>query len=368
MRRRRRRSAEKLSPARRQLRLRHVGAPDAGLGHALSARGRAGQFRLHRRRFRGGLPLHRVPPAGTLRRFAARHRRGHRRFSAQLQGIDHGADRAPERAPEPAAQRLDRDRRRHGDEHSAAQLGRARRSLLPPHRQPAAPVRGNRGNRQGTGLSDGRLHLRHGRHSAVSAHGPRDRESPRRRARRGNQERLRADRHHGNSLQRQPRGARQTHRGTRESEGAHGSPRPAQRVRREHAHRHRAEARRVRARRDEQALQAHRAGIFVRRDSARARPHASEADEHSRNARMLHRTPPRRHHAAYALPPAQGGGPRAHPRRLQNRLPQPRRFRPHHSVVERPRRGCAEAHVEIRTERNSGQGDSRHAPVSAHGT
>jgi DNA gyrase subunit A len=65
-------------------RVRLARAHGAGLLAALPAGGRAGELRLHRRRQRGGLPLHREPAGQDGHRDAGRHRQGDRRLRAQL--------------------------------------------------------------------------------------------------------------------------------------------------------------------------------------------------------------------------------------------------------------------------------------------
>ena len=75
----------------------------------------------------GGLPLHRVPADGARRGAARRHRQGDRRLHPELRRL-HRRSRSscPTQGPEPARQRLVRHRRRHGDEHPAAQPRRGR--------------------------------------------------------------------------------------------------------------------------------------------------------------------------------------------------------------------------------------------------
>ncbi len=64
--------------------LRHPGAHGPGVLAALSARGRAGELRLDRRRPAGGHALHRGADGPDRPRDAGRHRQGHRRLRAQL--------------------------------------------------------------------------------------------------------------------------------------------------------------------------------------------------------------------------------------------------------------------------------------------
>ena len=83
----RRRGDGQLPPARRLRDLRHARPHGAGLLHALPARRRPGQLRLHRRRSRRGDALHRGAPHPPRHRDAPRSRRGHGRLHAQLRRI-----------------------------------------------------------------------------------------------------------------------------------------------------------------------------------------------------------------------------------------------------------------------------------------
>lgn len=76
--------------------------------------------------------LHRVPDGRRHVTDDRVHRRGHGRFHAELRRPGAGARRPPGGVPEPAGQRLVRDRRRHGDEHAAAQPRRGHRGRPPP--------------------------------------------------------------------------------------------------------------------------------------------------------------------------------------------------------------------------------------------
>ena len=62
-----------------------------------------------------------VPSRRHRRRAARRYRQEHRRFQAQLRRQHAGAEGLPAASAEPADQRRSRHRRRHGDEHPAAQ-------------------------------------------------------------------------------------------------------------------------------------------------------------------------------------------------------------------------------------------------------
>jgi DNA gyrase subunit A len=67
-------------------------------------------------------------------------RRGHRRLRPQLRQPAHAARGAAGGVPEPAGQRGERDRRRHGDEHAAAQPRRGDRRRAAPAREPDATL------------------------------------------------------------------------------------------------------------------------------------------------------------------------------------------------------------------------------------
>ncbi len=105
------------------------------------AGGRPRQLRFRRRRSAGCLPLHRSPHEQGRRRNAAGYRQGYRRFSAELRRPPERADGSAEPFPEPAGQRFHRHRRRHGDEHPAAQHERSHRRRLHAHRQPGRDAR-----------------------------------------------------------------------------------------------------------------------------------------------------------------------------------------------------------------------------------
>ena len=117
----RRRRARQVSPARRRRRLRGDGAHGAGVLASLPAGAGRGQLRLARRRWRGGDALHRGAPDRPLRRDARRPRARHRPLPRQLRFHARRADRAAERDSAAPDERLDRHRRRHGDQHPAAQ-------------------------------------------------------------------------------------------------------------------------------------------------------------------------------------------------------------------------------------------------------
>ena len=102
-------------------RLRGDGAHGAAVRAALPAGARRGQLRLARRRQPGRHALHRGAPDGDRRGAAARHPPRDRRLPRQLRRHAARADRAAGRHSAAADQRQHRHRRRHGDQHPAAQ-------------------------------------------------------------------------------------------------------------------------------------------------------------------------------------------------------------------------------------------------------
>ena len=139
----RRRGDGQLPPARRLVDLRHARAPGPGLLDALPARRRPGQLRLGRRRSRRGHALHGGAPHAHGDGDAPRPRQGHGRLRAQLRRAHAGAARPAGALPEPAGQRLVGHRRRHGDQHPAAQPARGRRR----RRSPTSTTRSIAGRR-----------------------------------------------------------------------------------------------------------------------------------------------------------------------------------------------------------------------------
>ena len=153
------------------------------------------------------------------------------------------------------------------------------------------------------------------------------------RTHRGAARRQERDHHHRASLRR-PEGRRgrrdREDRGARREQGPDRDPDERRRARRplrqgRHAHLHRAQARGDPAGRAEQALQAHAASELVRLQRRRARRRRSEDAVATRAGPPLPRLPARRRHAAVEVRAAEGGGARAHPRRLPDRARQPRR-------------------------------------------
>ena len=90
---------------------------------------------------RGRHAVHRIPPDQDRADAARRHRQGHRRFPGQLRQPRPRADGAAGEIPEPSGQRRRRHRRRHGDQHPAAQSRRSHRRLRGADRQSRADHR-----------------------------------------------------------------------------------------------------------------------------------------------------------------------------------------------------------------------------------
>ena len=81
---------------------------------------------------------------------------------------------------------------------------------------------------KGPDFPDRRNHLRRRRHQELFPHRQGQREIARARRRRGNEGQPRTDHHHGNSLQREPRGAGRKNRRSGERKDHHGNLRDAQ--------------------------------------------------------------------------------------------------------------------------------------------
>ena len=128
----RRRRDGQLPSAWRLRALRNARPHGAALLAALSAGGRLRQFRIARRRQRGGDALHRVPADAHQRRDAHRDRAVDGAVPAELRRHEDRAGRPAGAHPEPAGQRRRRHCRRHGHQHPAAQprrdLHRARQA------------------------------------------------------------------------------------------------------------------------------------------------------------------------------------------------------------------------------------------------
>ena len=139
------------------------------------------------------------------------HGQGHGRFRPELRRDAHRADGLPRRVPEPARQRRHRHRRRHGDEHPAAQPRRSHRRHLRADRRSGHHDRRADAVRERPRLPDGLHALRRRGHQAVLR--DRTRAACKVRGKAGVEELKggpRADHHHRDSVQREPRRARRS--------------------------------------------------------------------------------------------------------------------------------------------------------------
>ena len=246
VRRRDRRRAEEVPPARRPVGLRRAGAHGAGLVAAVSAGRRPRQLRLRRRRPGCRIPLHGGAAGADGDGAAARHRLGDGRLRAELRRVRAAAGRAAVAVPEPAGQRRGRHRRRHGHEHPAAQPRRGHRRRRPLPRQPRGHAQRAHEVHQGAGLPDG------GHHHGPPGHPGRLRDRPRldqacarvAQVEEGTQ-RQEQDRRHRAAVSGEQGAARREDRRARQDAEDQGHRRPQGRVEpRGHAPGHRDEARR----------------------------------------------------------------------------------------------------------------------------
>ena len=361
-----RRGDGEVPPTQRCFDLRHARSPRAGLRASLPARGRPGQLRLDRRRPGGGDAVHGGPPRPPRDGDAPRHRCGYRRLRAELRRDQQGADRPAVAVPEPAGQRRHRHRRRHGDQHPAAQSDRDRRGDPRLHREPGHRPRRPDGAREGPRLPRRRADERAGNPRRVRV-GARERQGPGPRPRRAHPRRQGRDRHLRASLHGQKgRRGRPDHedRRPRPREEDHRDLRPARRVRPlRHADRDRAEARRrSRGRGPQSALQAHAAAELVRDQHGRARRRRA-ADARAEGAdRPLRRPPARGRHPAHPVRAAPGRGPGARPRGHPDRARQPRRGHRADPRLRRSRDGPRRVDGEVQPLGDPGAGDPGHAP------
>ena len=189
-----RRRDGQVPPARRRGDLRRHGAHGAAVLDAGAADRRAGQFRLGGRRCAGGDALYRGAARARRVTAAGRHRPGHRRLPAELRRDREGTARPAGALPQPAGQWRQRHRRRHGDQHPAAQPGRDHRRDAGADCRPGHAARRADAHRARPGFSHRRHHHRPFRHP----NGVRDRarlhHHPRARRVRGDPPRPRSDR------------------------------------------------------------------------------------------------------------------------------------------------------------------------------
>ena len=260
-------------------------------------------------------------------------------------------------------------RRRHGDEHPAAQPERGDRRDRDADRQARRERRGPDEARQGPRLPDRRDHRRPLRHPRRLPHRPRPRRHARARPHRGAARRQERDHHHRASVRREEgrrrRRDRQDRR-ARQRQGAHRDLRPPGSLRpHRHAHPGRAEARRGPAGRAQQALQAHAAAVDVRRQHRRARQRRAADAVAARAADALPRLPARDRHAPVEARAAPAREADAHPRGLPDRARQPRRGDRADPRGGRHRGGEDRADGDVRALRAAGARDPRAAPARA---
>ena len=115
------RGDEELSPPRRPVDLSGPGPDGPAVQPALPPDRGLRQLRLDRRRRRGRDAVHRVPPHADRRGTPVRAESGDGQFPSQLRIDDRGTGGPPGAVSQSPDQRDDRDRRRHGDQHPAAQ-------------------------------------------------------------------------------------------------------------------------------------------------------------------------------------------------------------------------------------------------------
>ena len=368
MRQDRRRGDGELPPARRRLDLRHARPPGAGLQHALSAGGRPGELRIGRRRPAGGDALHRSEAAGALRRPDGRPRPGDGRFRSQLRRDDPGTHRPARTVSEPAGERVRRNRRRHGDEHPAAQPARGDRRHRVGRR---APGRGAAGQGTGTAhadpgprLSHRRVHRGTGRNRAGLPHRPRignDAGSHRGRGR-PQEGRAGRDRRQRDSVPGQQIASAREDCRPRAREGDRGNRRPARRVRPpRHAHRDRAAPGRGAGGRAEQPLQAHRVADVVRDHRSGDRGRASARPPAARSRGAVPRVPQGSGPAPDGARSGQGRGAHPHPGGPQGRARLPGRGHWLDPSLAESSGGKARPHRALLALRDPGTGHSRHA-------
>ena len=303
----------KISSARRCGDLRGARAHGAGFFHALHVDRRAGQFRIDRRRFGGGLSLHRVPARENHVRHAGRHRHGNGRFRAELRRQGARAGRTSHAHPESARKWVFGHRGRHGDQHSAAQFVRSGRCVPGAAQEPA--VVGGRvdPDHSGARFSDARNHLRPRGGPGRLSHGARQDRDARTDAFRGDgQRRALGDHHRRASLPGQQGEPPDAHRRARAREENRRHFRYPRRIGQErNARRHRVEARRSARHHPEPAVEGDAAPGHVRDEHGRAGRRPAAAPQSQTVPRSLPPASPRSRHAPHRLRAAQSARPRA---------------------------------------------------------
>ena len=270
---------------------------------------------------------------------AGRHRPGHGRFPAELRRDREGAEGPSGALPQSADQRRQRHRRRHGDQHPAAQSRRDHRRHAGADRRAGHVARRADADRAGAGFSDRRHHHRPLRHP----HGVRDRarlhHHPRARRVRGDPPRPRSDRHHRDPLSGEQVHAAGAHRRTGARQADRGHRRDARRERPlRHAHRDRTEARRDARGGAEPVVPLHPAAGELRRQHAGAGRRPAAADGAEGRAALLHRVPRRGDPAPRPVRTGQGARSGASAGRARHRGGEHRRGDPADPRQRRRRR------------------------------
>ena len=318
----------------------------AGFLHARAADRRAGQFRLGGRRYGGRHAVHRIPPDQDRADAARRHRQGHRRFPGQLRQPRPRTDGAAGEIPEPAGQRRRRHRRRHGDQHPAAQSRRSHRRLRGADRQSGADHRRTHQHRAGTGFPDRRHHPRTPGHPLGLSSRPRLDRDARQGHDRHHPQGSRSDHRHRNSLPGEQGHHGRAHRRTGAREEDRGHLRPARRIRpRRFSRRRRAEARCGARRGAEPALSLHAAADEFPGQHGGARRRPAAGDEPEGPADAVRRVPRAGGHPPHQIPAQQGPRPRPHPGRSRHRGRQYRRDHSRHPHLARSEHRARHADV-----------------------
>ena len=252
----------------------------------------------------------------------------------------------PDELSQPARERIGGYRGRHGDECAPAQPARSDRRRHC-HRRAARPVarRPSEGGPHGgarAGLPVGRIHRGPAGDLPGLHHGSRRHHAARAGGRGGEQEgRQAVDRHHGDSVSDQQGTPDREDRRARARENDRRHRGPSRRVRsRRHADRHRAPPRRTSRRRSEQSVQAHASADDVRDHHAGDRRRPAEGAQPARGDRELRRFSARGRPAPDRVRAAEGGGPRPHSGRSEDRARPPGRGHQADSRVEEPGRSA----------------------------
>ena len=286
-------------------------------------------------------------------------------MDTELRRFRAGAFAASGADPESAGQRLGRHRRRHGDEHPAAQPGRGARGGQAADRPPPGDPGRADGAATRAGLPDRRFHPWPRGHPCRLRHRPWLHPGAGPRRDRGSRPGQPVDHRDRASLpgEQGPADRADRRAGAREEAGGH--PRSARRVRpRRHPDRDRPEAGRGRRDRPEHALQDDEAPGQLRHEHAGDRRQPAPGADAARPAAPLPRPSPHRRDPALPSRPGPSREARPRPRGAAHRARPPRRGdrddpREPHSAGSQgtPDRG-------LLAERAPGAGDPGHAPAA----